>query len=520
MGLVRFKSGAIDPRFFLYQYLSPQFQDFLDSKTIRGATVDRLSIKDFPAFTIDVPSPPEQRRIVAILDEAFDGIATAKANAHKNLHNASQWAAQQLTTVLDAVTKTGGTGTLESLVAPNCSLSYGIVQPGDEVDGGLPLVRPVDLGAKSVRIEGLKRIDPALARSYTRTTLEGGDLLLCVRGTTGTVAVADVALAGANVTRGIVPIRFDPKFISQALGYYLLRSQPVQTQIRAKTYGTALMQINIADLRKIVLTFPPICRQPEVIEQLEAVQESANQLVSVYERKLAALDELKESLLYQAFAGQLTSSKQTRIAQQPALKTTTPEFAANVIALAHARHERQKRGKTFGRVKEQKVLHLVESIAKIDLGRQPMRDAAGPNDFQHMLKAEEWAKANQFFEMVKRGEGYEFRKLGAFDERLSGAYKALSPCLQPLESVIDLLVPMDTEEAEVFATVHAAWNNLLIDGAAVTDAAIMYAAREGWHADKLRIPEHKFRAAIELIRQKGLVPDGTAKYVGGQQSLL
>jgi hypothetical protein len=137
-----------------------------------------------------------------------------------------------------------------------------------------------------------------------------------------------------------------------------------------------------------------------------------------------------------------------------------------------------------------------------------------------MLKAEEWAKAHHFFEMAKRGEGYEFRKLSAFEEYLSKARRALGPYLQQLERLIDLLVPLDTEEAEVFATVHAAWNNLLIDGAEVTDAAIISAAREGWHPDKLRIPAHKFQRAIGLIRQQGLVPDGTAKYVGGQQRLL
>jgi hypothetical protein len=81
-------------------------------------------------------------------------------------------------------------------------------------------------------------------------------------------------------------------------------------------------------------------------------------------------------------------------------------------------------------------------------------------------------------------------------------------------------VPMDTKEAEVFATVHAAWNNLLIDKIPVTDDLIVRAARDDWHADKLKIPEHQFRKAIELIRQQGLVPEGKAKYVGGQQALL
>jgi hypothetical protein len=273
-------------------------------------------------------------------------------------------------------------------------------------------------------------------------------------------------------------------------------------------------------IRELPVLLPPLHQQMEILSRFNELRAECSRLVAIQLQKLSALDELRKSLLHQAFTGQLTLTKQTIAIQQRQLQTTTAEFTANVIALAHARHEQQKREKTFGHVKEQKVLHLIEAIAKIDLGRQPMRDAAGPNDFQHMLSAEEWAKAHSFFDMSKRGEGYEFRKLSAFDEHMSKARQALAPWLPQLERVIDLVVPMDTEEAEVLATVHAAWNNLLIDGAEATDDAIVSAAREDWHTDKLKIPEHKFRSAIELIRHKGIVPDGAAKYVGGQQSLI
>jgi type I restriction enzyme S subunit len=54
MGLVRVDRNRLDPQFFLHQYLSPPFRKFLDSRTIRGATVDRISIKEFPRFLIAV----------------------------------------------------------------------------------------------------------------------------------------------------------------------------------------------------------------------------------------------------------------------------------------------------------------------------------------------------------------------------------------------------------------------------------------------------------------------------------
>ena len=293
-----------DPNFLAQLLRSPRYREMLE-RAATGTTMKNMSNATLANLPIAVPPASEQRRIVAILDEAFEGIATAKANAEKNLQNAREWAARQLATALGAASTNGRGDTLEKLVAPSCTLSYGIVQPGDEVSGGLPVVRPVDLGDKTVYADGLKRIDPALARSYARTTLEGNDLLLCVRGTTGTVAMADFALAGANVTRGIVPIRFEPETISQAFGYYLLRSEPVQAQIRTKTYGTALMQINIGDLRKIVVAFPPLEKQTALVEQLDAIQEAADHLTDVYARKRTALDELKRSLLHQAFSGGL-----------------------------------------------------------------------------------------------------------------------------------------------------------------------------------------------------------------------
>ena len=303
MHRVRFREPAY-ARWCLY-YLCYQDAAGQLRSHFNGAGIQHFTGEALAKFVVPVPPADEARRIVAILDEAFEGIATAKANAEKNLQNAREWAARQLATALGAASTNGRGDTLEKLVAPSCTLSYGIVQPGDEVSGGLPVVRPVDLGDKTVYADGLKRIDPALARSYARTTLEGNDLLLCVRGTTGTVAMADFALAGANVTRGIVPIRFEPETISQAFGYYLLRSEPVQAQIRTKTYGTALMQINIGDLRKIVVAFPPLEKQTALVEQLDAIQEAADHLTDVYARKRTALDELKRSLLHQAFSGGL-----------------------------------------------------------------------------------------------------------------------------------------------------------------------------------------------------------------------
>ncbi len=145
---------------------------------------------------------------------------------------------------------------LEDVVSEDCSLSYGIVQPGEGVEDGIPVVRPVDLVSDIVEPDCLKKTTVDIANSYKRTTLKGGELLLCVRGTTGLLSMASNRLNGGNVTRGIVPIWFK-KDISKAFMFHQMKSDYVQTQIKENTYGTTLLQINIKDLRKIKVILPP-----------------------------------------------------------------------------------------------------------------------------------------------------------------------------------------------------------------------------------------------------------------------
>ncbi len=288
---------------FLYYYLSSIVPLLNDLGT--GATFKELSGGKLKEVPIPFPPLPEQHRIVAILDEAFDGIATAKANAEQNLQNARALFESHLQAVFTERGEGWAERRLEDVVDAQCSLSYGIVQPGNDFPSGLPVVRPTDLTSKQITLDGLKRIDPKLADGYKRTKLRGGELLLCVRGSTGVTAVTSPELAGANVTRGIVPIVFEPSLLRQDFGYFLMISEMVQSQIRAKTYGAALMQINIGDLRKIAVSFPSLREQDEMTIKLEELSTETQRLESLYRQKLAALDELKKSLLHQAFSGAL-----------------------------------------------------------------------------------------------------------------------------------------------------------------------------------------------------------------------
>lgn len=302
--LVRIRAQRINTKFLCYHLNSPQTNEFINSMQ-KGTTRPRVRLSVVRELPINVPLEDEQRRIVALLDDAFAGLATAKANAEKNLQSARALFECHLQSVFTKRGKGWVEMTLEEAAADDCSLSYGIVQPGDEVEGGLHVVRPTDLTQDTISLDGLKRIDPKRAESYQRTTLQGCELLLCVRGTTGVVSKTAPELKGANVTRGIVPIRFNSKLLRTDFGFHLLRAGPVQAQIRTKTYGAALMQINIGDLRKVLMAFPPLNEQRSIATQFDALATETQRLAKLYERKLAEFEALKKSLLHQAFAGKL-----------------------------------------------------------------------------------------------------------------------------------------------------------------------------------------------------------------------
>lgn len=292
----------LDHRFLFYFLQTHGFMSQMETLQ-KGASYPAVTDGEVKSQQIPFPTLAEQHRIVALLDEAFAGIAIAKANAEKSLRNAAEALDSTSQQILDAAG--GDELSLESIAAEDCSLSYGIVQPGDDVADGLPVVRPVDLTHDVITLDGLKRINPELAKGYRRTELQGGELLLCVRGTTGTVSTASQELKGANVTRGIVPIRFKPDVIAANFGYHLMTSAKVQSQIREKTYGTALMQINIGDLRNVSAKIPALPKQQELAGQLDSLRQEVAHLQSLATRKLAALDALKQSLLQRAFSGQL-----------------------------------------------------------------------------------------------------------------------------------------------------------------------------------------------------------------------
>jgi type I restriction enzyme S subunit len=304
--IVRPKPGKFFPDFFGYMLVVIEEAIQESGEGCGGQTeLARSVLAD--RFTVSYPtSVDEQQRIVAILDAAFDGIATAKANFEANLQNARALFESHLQSVFTERGEGWTTKPLAGLCEASRVITYGVIKLGEEVADGVPCLRTSNVRWLRIETDGMKRIAPALSADFSRTILKGGEVLVNVRGTLGGVAVAAPEMAGWNVSREVAVVPVDSRTVNPEFLSYLIGSGTSQQWLGGVKKGAAYVGINIEDLRLLPVSAPPMQDQIRIVRHLKSLGEETQHLESIYQRKLAALDALKQSLLHQAFSGQLT----------------------------------------------------------------------------------------------------------------------------------------------------------------------------------------------------------------------
>ena len=291
------KKNTVSSNFINLWLKSPQFFDQLD--TGNGATVDTLTIQKLQSVQVVLPSLPEQQRIVGILDEAFDGIATAKTNAEQNLQNARALFESHLQSVFTQ----RGEGWVEKRLGEVYDVRDGTHDSPKYHATGYPLIT-----SKNLKREGLSFDDVSLIneQDFTkinqRSAVHKGDVLFAMIGTIGnpTLVTVEPNFAIKNVALFKIPQGQSGAFLKHYLASGLVISKMMQ-----EAKGTTQKFVGLGYLRDFPINVPPLAKQLEVVESLDELSAETQRLESLYQRKLVALAELKKSLLHQAFSGVL-----------------------------------------------------------------------------------------------------------------------------------------------------------------------------------------------------------------------
>ena len=285
---------------FLYLILDGKLKDTV-SKQKLGNTMPYIKMGMLTDFSVPVPPLLEQQRIVGILDEAFDGLATVKANAEKNLQNARALFESHLQTVfsqrgggwkqktLEEIATTFGRG--KSRHRPrNAKHLYG---------GKYPFIQTGDI-----------RNADHLITEYSQTYSEAGlaQSKLWPKGTICITIAANIAETGildfdACFPDSVIGMVTNPDEADLGFVEYLLQSFKVRLQAKGK--GSAQANINMGTFENERFPFPSLAEQKRIVAQLDSLADETQRLESIYQQKLTALEALKKSLLHQAFTGNL-----------------------------------------------------------------------------------------------------------------------------------------------------------------------------------------------------------------------
>ena len=183
---------------------------------------------------------------------------------------------------------------LQELVTDDCTISYGIVQTGDDQEEGVPVFRPVDIVNHIPTRSELKRTTEEISNKYKRTILKGRELLITVRANIADTYIVGEDFSGCNVGRGIVPIRTNEDVITLEFLKHQIESKHLNDNIKALAKGITLIQLNMEDLRELCLIVPPLSEQQSFVRFAKQVDKSKAQVQKALNETQLLFDSLMQ----------------------------------------------------------------------------------------------------------------------------------------------------------------------------------------------------------------------------------
>jgi type I restriction enzyme, S subunit len=180
---------------------------------------------------------------------------------------------------------------LQELLEPGRGISYGIVQPGAEVQDGIPIVRVGDVRAGRINTQSPLRVSPTVEANYARTRLRGGELVLTLVGTVGETAIVPDELRGWNTARavGVIPV-------NREVGAYwvsLALSRPeVKERINGRLNTTVQATLNLRDVAQLPIILPP----PDKRLRIEQIIGTLDDKIELNRKMNETLEEMARAL--------------------------------------------------------------------------------------------------------------------------------------------------------------------------------------------------------------------------------
>ena len=256
---------------YLYYFMEGYIEEL--RKQAIGGVIKYIKLGNLTDALIELPSVDEQKTIVDIL-EKFKKVLDMRNEEISKLDDLIK--ARFVEMFGDAVDNPlrWNKKQLQEIVTDDCTISYGIVQTGEDQKDGVPVFRPVDIVNRIPKLEELKKTTEKISNKYKKTILKGREMLITVRANIAETCIVGEEFKGCNVGRGIVPIRTKEDIMVLEFLKYILDSKHINDDIKRKAKGITLIQLNMQDLREIELIIPPIEKQKAYVQFAKQVDKS------------------------------------------------------------------------------------------------------------------------------------------------------------------------------------------------------------------------------------------------------
>jgi len=286
-------NGPVDPRFLLYFLRSGAFRERLVASS-RGTAQQNVPIRALVEMGIPVPARRKQEEMVRRLDDAFGKIATARSVAEKNLQNAGALFQNALALQFGAETEK------RVPLGSVCGFQNGFVFQSRRFRScGTPVLRIANIQNGEVTVGSLVFADPADYReNLDRYRVFPGDLVIALSGATagkvGFNHTGTTFYLNQRVGKCLPSPQLHPRYL-----FYFLMSKGEENLRQSP--GAAQPNLGVEQVRSMPLPLPAMAGQQKIVARLDAIREHARTLEGVFSRKIGLLDELEQSLLYEAF---------------------------------------------------------------------------------------------------------------------------------------------------------------------------------------------------------------------------
>ena len=305
LAIIRLKpSHEVMPEFILRALSSGMLMEQIE-KQRGGVAQQNLSLAQVKNFQVPLPPFSEQKRIVAILNKVFEGIDRAIALAEKNLANARELFESYLNAIF---TKKADRWEWVKLSEITTDITDGDHQPPPKSESGIPFITISNIDKQNRKVDfsnTFKVLPEYFEKLKVNRKPRKGDLLYTVTGSYGIPVIIEHD-RNFCFQRHIGLIRPNDETNSKCL-YYILLSRYLLDQADECATGTAQKTVSLSGLRRFSVPKIPKEEQQLIVAKLDIISEKVSHLEAIYRQKIAALKELKQSILQKAFTGELTA---------------------------------------------------------------------------------------------------------------------------------------------------------------------------------------------------------------------